>query len=182
MHPPELMDAGDVVLRRARVNDAHDLFVAYASDPSATRYLSWPPRQSVAEVEQWLAPRVTRWEAGEEYRWVLVDHPRGDAFGTVSLRLATRGFDLGYALALSKSANGVATRAVQRLMAWADERPTPTLVSASTDPDNVASSRVLQKCGFELARREVASASRPSLGEELRDSLIYERCSGRGVM
>jgi RimJ/RimL family protein N-acetyltransferase len=62
-------------------------------------------------------------------------------------------------------------------MAWVDERPTPTVVSASTDPDNVASTRVLEKCGFRLARREVASGSRPSLGNEPRDSLIFERCS-----
>ena len=171
------MDAGDVLLRRTRVSDAPDLFVAYASDFSATRYLSWPPRQSVAEVEQWLAPRVARWEAGEEYRWVLVDHPDGDAFGTVSLRRAARGFDLGYALALSRSTSGIATLAVRRLMAWIDVQPTPTVVRASTDPDNVASTRVLEKCGFQLARREVASGSRPSLGDELRDSLIFERCS-----
>jgi [ribosomal protein S5]-alanine N-acetyltransferase len=171
------MDAGDVQLRRARVSDARDLFVAYASDPSATRYLSWPPRQSVAEVEQWLAPRVARWEAGEEYRWVLVDHPHGHAFGTVSLRRTARGFDLGYALAPSRSANGIATHAVRRLTAWVDEQPALTVVSASTDPDNVASSRVLEKCGFRLARREVASWSRPSLGGGRRDSLIFERRS-----
>jgi [ribosomal protein S5]-alanine N-acetyltransferase len=177
VQPPELMELDRVWLRRARLTDAQDLLVAYAGDPSATRYLSWAPRRSVAEVEEWLAPRVARWEGGEEYRWVLVDRPQGGAFGTVSLRRAEHGFDLGYALAVSRSGHGIAAGVVQGVMAWVDEGPAPTVVRASTDPDNVASSRVLEKCGFRLARREMGSSKRPSLGDGLRDSLIFERRS-----
>jgi [ribosomal protein S5]-alanine N-acetyltransferase len=164
-----------VWLRRARLRDASSLYLAYAGDPTATRYLSWPPRRSVAEVEEWLAPRVLRWASGEEHRWVLVDHPRGDAFGTVSLRRTSTGFDLGYALATSRGGRGVATDAVSQVLSWVDRSAPPRKVSASTDPDNVASTRVLEKCGFHLVRRDVASWTRPSLGPELRDSLIFER-------
>jgi [ribosomal protein S5]-alanine N-acetyltransferase len=177
VHAPELMEAGRVWLRRARLADAPGLFTSYARDPRATRYLSWPPRRSVGEVEEWLAPRVARWELGEEYRWVLVDHPHGEAFGTVSLRRSEQGFDLGYALAMPRSGNGIATDVVQRVLAWVDESPASLVVSASTDPENVASSRVLEKCGFHLARRDVASWTRPSIGCHLRDALIFERRS-----
>jgi [ribosomal protein S5]-alanine N-acetyltransferase len=177
VQPPELEQAGRVWLRRARMSDAPSLFHAYARDPSATRYLSWPPRRSVDEVEEWLAPRVQRWLSDEEYRWVLVDHPRADAFGTVSLRRTSTGFDLGYALAAARSGDGIATSAVSCVLAWVD-RSAPMPVRASTDPDNVASTRVLEKCGFQLVRRDVASWRRPALGDALRDSLIYERPSG----
>jgi ribosomal-protein-alanine N-acetyltransferase len=173
--PPELLQARHVWLRRARLNDAADLFAAYASDPSATRYLSWPPRQTVGDVEEWLAPRVAGWEDGREYRWVASDEPDGEAFGTVSLRVTEPGFDLGYALATARSGEGIATAIVSRLLTWLDTSTSGATVTACTDPDNMASLKVLIKTGFREVRRDVASWRRPSPGEALRDSLIFER-------
>lgn len=173
--PPELVQAGHVWLRRARLTDAAALFASYASDPVATRYLSWPTRRTVREVEEWLAPRVTGWDDGREYRWVVTDEPEGDAFGTVSVRRTDRGFDLGYAIATARSGEGIATAAVSRVLAWVDAAPGSLVVTAGTDPDNGASVGVLRKTGFRQVRREVAAWRRPSLGGELRDSLIFER-------
>lgn len=169
------MRAGETWLRRARLSDAAAVFHSYASDPRAIRFLSWPLRRSVSEVEQWLAPRVSGWDEGGEYRWVLVEQPDGEAFGTVSLRRSDRGFDLGYALGTSWSGRGIATDVVSRLMGWIDTRFDETVVLACTDPDNIASRRVLEKCSFRLVRRDTAASSRPGLGNELRDSLIFER-------
>jgi [ribosomal protein S5]-alanine N-acetyltransferase len=157
------------------LTDSPALFTSYASDPAATRYLSWTPRQSVAEVEAWLAPRISKWKSGDEYRWVIVDHPDGDAFGTVSLRTTGSGYDLGYALATSRWGEGIATSVVETVLAWVDTEPPPRLVTASTDPDNVASTRVLATCGFRLARRDIGVARRPGIGGDLRDSLIFAR-------
>lgn len=173
----DLIDTGQVWLRRARLTDAPALFASYASDPDATRYLSWAPRRSIGEVEAWLAPRISGWKDGEEYRWVIVDHPDGNAFGTASLRTTESGYDLGYALATSRTGRGLATTVVHHLLAWIDTHPTPTVVTASTDPDNTASARVLTRCGFQLVRREIAVAHRPGTGDELRDSLVFERRS-----
>lgn len=157
------------------MTDAAALFASYANDPATTRYLSWPPRQSVAEVEAWLIPRISRWKSGEEYRWVIVDRPEGNAFGTVSLRTTSSGYDLGFALATSRSGEGIATSVVNKVLAWVDAEPTPMVVTASTDPDHAASKRVLEKCGFLLARRDIGVARRPGTGDDFRDSLIFER-------
>lgn len=62
MRPPELLQAVHVWLRRAHLTDAVDLLASYASDPSATRYLSWPTRRTVREVQDWLVPHVAGWE------------------------------------------------------------------------------------------------------------------------
>lgn len=175
MQPPESMEVREVWLRRARTGDAADLFTAYASDPVATRYLSWPPRRSEREVEEWLEPRVAGWCDGREFRWVIADAPDGAAFGTVSLRRTGRGFDLGYALSRSRSGQGLATAVVARVLRWVDGCTGPGVVTARTDPDNVASVRVLQRVGFRQVRRETASWRRPSFGDELRDSLVFER-------
>jgi [ribosomal protein S5]-alanine N-acetyltransferase len=173
--PPELIDAGPAWLRRARSTDAPALFASYANDPAATRYLTWGPRQSIAEVEAWLAPRISRWDSGEEYRWVIVDRPDGDAVGTVSMRTTNAGYDLGYALATLRSGEGIATSVVEKVLGWVDTEPTPMVVTASTDPDHTASIRVLEKCGFLLTRRDIGVARRPGISSDLRDSLIFER-------
>lgn len=178
VRPPELLAAGGVWLRRARTSDAAALFTSYASDPAATRYLSWPPRRSVREVARWLAPRVAGWDDGSELRWVLVDAPEGDAFGTVSLRRTDGGFDLGYALSVARSGDGIATTAVGRVLAWLDGG-LGAVVEARTDPEHAASLTVLRRNGFHEVRREVGAWRRPSLGDELRDSLVLRRPAAR---
>ena len=76
---------------------------------------------------------------------------------------------------------GYATEALRAyLTAYWERVPSPTAsgalgfdyVQAETDGENIASQRVLLKCGFELVETLVNSFDSPSLG--LRDTLIYK--------
>jgi ribosomal-protein-alanine N-acetyltransferase len=170
---PEATRAGRTWLRRVRLDDAPAILDAYAADPTATRFLSWPPRQRVEDVAAWLAPKVAGWDEDREYRWVIADDPHGDAFGTVSLRRSSDGFELGYALSTDRSGEGVATAVVTRVLDVCAEAAPGAVVSARTDPANAASIRVLEKCGFVPDRLEPASAIRPGLGSDPRDTLVF---------
>ena len=99
----------------------------------------------------------------------------------MSLRRTGRACELGYALGTSRSGRGVATSAVRRVLRWVDEESTAVAVRARTDPENVASVRVLESCGLALVRRETGASTRPGLGHEPRDSLVFERPSARSV-
>ena len=56
--------------------------------------------------------------------------------------------EIGYGVAEDWRGNGYATEAVSALVDWAMKRPGVLMVTAETEPSNVASQRVLEKAGF----------------------------------
>lgn len=58
--------------------------------------------------------------------------------------------EIGYGISEEYQNKGYATEAVKGVLEWAFSRPEVTAVEAETDPDNTASKRVLEKCGFAL--------------------------------
>jgi RimJ/RimL family protein N-acetyltransferase len=59
--------------------------------------------------------------------------------------------ELGYGLAPAVWGRGLATEAVGALVGWARADPRVATIVANTDPENVASQRVLLKVGFTRA-------------------------------
>ena len=55
--------------------------------------------------------------------------------------------EIGYGIAVEARGRGIATTAVQLLLTWARENGASRVV-ACTDPDNLPSQRVLEKCGL----------------------------------
>ena len=58
--------------------------------------------------------------------------------------------EIGYGISEEYQNNGYATEAVKAVLGWAFAHPEVAAVEAETDPDNTASKRVLEKCGFAL--------------------------------
>ena len=56
--------------------------------------------------------------------------------------------EIGYGISEIKQGNGYATEAVNAAVTWALKQPGVFRVEAETEPDNRASQRVLEKCGF----------------------------------
>ena len=56
--------------------------------------------------------------------------------------------EIGYGIDAAHQGQGYATEAVNAAVMWALQQPGVTRVEAETEPDNQASQRVLEKCGF----------------------------------
>ena len=56
--------------------------------------------------------------------------------------------EIGYGILEEHQGQGYATEAVGAAVIWALSQPDVTRVEAETEPDNRASQRVLEKCGF----------------------------------
>ena len=56
--------------------------------------------------------------------------------------------EIGYGIKKEQQGKGYATEAVNAAVIWALQQPGVTRVEAETEPDNSASQRVLEKCGF----------------------------------
>lgn len=80
--------------------------------------------------------------------WMIVE--AGEIVGLCSIiRLPEAGdVHIGYGIAPSRQARGVATRAVAALLQWGRSDPRVATISADTSVDNIASQRVLERNGF----------------------------------
>src|SRR4029079_14203792 len=58
------------------------------------------------------------------------------------------GVEVGFGIATSELGKGYATEAVSRACAWGFERFSLLAILGITDAENVASQRVLRRCGF----------------------------------
>jgi RimJ/RimL family protein N-acetyltransferase len=136
----------------ARRFEPRDLaaFVAMRNDPDVARYQSW---ESYSEAE---GRRFIEELAGEEpgsagwFQFALEDKATGAFVGDLGLNLAEgrRQANIGYSIVRACWNRGLATEAVRALANYCFSTFPVHRISASVDPRNEASCRVLEKSGF----------------------------------
>jgi RimJ/RimL family protein N-acetyltransferase len=132
-----------------------DEFAAMWADPEITRFIGGAP--STAE-ESWarLLRNAGQWAMLGYGPWVLRDRTTGRLVGDVGFKQFRRGLDpawealpeLGWVLCSQAWGQGLATEAVQAALAWADARFGWAETICMIQPENSASRRVAEKCGF----------------------------------
>ena len=89
----------------------------------------------------------------EQWKWYaiwIIEDKEGACVGNLSFKgLNTDGsVEIGYGISEAFCGKGYATEAVNAVVDWAMGQPGIARIEAETDPDNMASQRVLEKCGF----------------------------------
>lgn len=89
----------------------------------------------------------------EEWDWYaiwMIERKDGTHVGDLSFKgLGEDGsVEIGYGILEEFRNSGYATEAVTAASDWASKQPGVSRVEAETEPDNAASQRVLEKCGF----------------------------------
>jgi ribosomal-protein-alanine N-acetyltransferase len=172
MKPPETFELSRLRLRRPVVSDADAIF-EYGSDPEVARYADWPLRRSIDGLAASLRERGARWEAGEEFYWVITAAGEDRAIGGISCRVDRDSAELGFLLNRRHWGKGYATEAVGAVAAWALSLPIVNRVWATCDAGNLASARVLEKLGMSLEETLLHAVLRPNLSKEPRDARVY---------
>lgn len=83
--------------------------------------------------------------------WVLqLNDGSGNIVGSLSFKgLNDNGMlEIGYGINPKYEGKGLMTEAVSAIVRWASEQPGVLFIEAETEPDNIASQRVLEKAGF----------------------------------
>ncbi|MGH2558459.1 MAG: GNAT family N-acetyltransferase [Thermomicrobiales bacterium] len=141
-------------LRRVRPDDA-EMVAQWRAEPSARRYQPLQ-RRTVKELRDMLTIRglesISSTAIGE-FQWI-VETPRGDA-GWVTIPIVSRKHgtaSLGYTIAESHRGRGYATAAVRAVLpfVFGVDKLSLFRLEAVAAIDNMASRRVLERCGFQL--------------------------------
>lgn len=144
---PERIATPRLVLRKPEPADAERIYSRYAADPEVTRYLSWRRHASVSDTRAFLSfsdDEWAQWPAGP----YLIETMTGELLGSTGFAFeGEKEAATGYALARDAWGKGYATEALRAIQSLGRDLRLKRL-GAQCHPDNVASWRVLEKCGF----------------------------------
>jgi len=145
-------------LRGHRLDDFANCAAMWA-DPLVIRYIGGKP---LSEEEAWT--RFLRyaghwWLLGFGY-WVAEEKATGNFVGEIGFADYRRAIEpslkgvpeIGWVLALGAHGKGFATEAVRAVVKWGDERFESARTTCIIAPDNLASIRVAEKCGYRQTR------------------------------
>lgn len=116
-----------------------EAFIAAETDPELKKAFSEMLEGCLRHPDQW------QW-----YAMWMIDLRDGTHIGDLCFKgLDANGIaEIGYGILKDYQGQGCATEAVDAVVAWALHQPAVIRVEAETEPNNRASQRVLEKCGF----------------------------------
>ena len=143
-----------LILRGHRREDFADSAAMWA-EPGVVKYIMGSPsthEQSWARLQRYLG----MWALSGFGFWVVTRREDGEFLGEVGLADFQRDTqpqmlgdpEAGWVLKTSAHGKGLATEAVQAVMAWCDENVSAPHVNAMFDPAHKASMHVAEKVGF----------------------------------
>ena len=146
-------------MRAHRVADFEHSFAMW-SDPVVTRFIGGKPS---TEQQAWsrLLNYAGHWALMGFGYWALEEKATGRFAGEVGFANFKRDIaasmrdapELGWALAAPFHGRGFATEAVRAAVAWGDARFESARTVCLIDPENLASIRVAEKCGYAVFER-----------------------------
>ena len=170
----ETMHTERLLLRPPAVQDAQSIFAQWTSDPDVTRFLLWPTHRDVEDTRAFLRGCQQAWREGaSRFPWVLTRTDDSTPVGMLELNVDGHAVSVGYVISPRFQARGFATEALEHVIEVALAKPSVWRVWATTDIENIASARVMEKAGMQREGRLRRYAVRPQLGEEPRDAYVY---------
>jgi [ribosomal protein S5]-alanine N-acetyltransferase len=156
-------------------SDAAEIFARYAADSRVTKYLSWPPHQSIEDTLAYLRTTAQAMADRKLETWLIRLRSSGQLLGSIGYGRNGHRSDLGYCLARDAWGQGYATEATCAVSATCLAEPAIWRLQAICELQNIASARVLEKNGFALEGTLRRCVIFPNLGSEPRDVLCFSK-------
>ncbi|HYL27142.1 MAG TPA: GNAT family N-acetyltransferase [Candidatus Nitrosotalea sp.] len=155
-------------MRKPRLDDLA-ASAAMWGDPEITRHITGSP-STTEQSHSRLLRYIGHWAEFQFGYWLVEESVSGTFVGEVGFAHYHRDIEpaitvpeLGWVIARRAQRKGYATEAVRAAISWAQRHLAGTdEIACIIAPDNVASIRVAEKCGFTLAR-ETSYMNLPTL-------------------
>ena len=173
MKMPERIETERLVLRVPCMEDTEDVFAGWAQDKDVTRYLTWPPHQTIEQTEQFIQSCLLAWKHETRFPYMITLKESDAVIGMIDPRIEGSKVGIGYGAAHAHWGKGFVTEATRAIIEWAFQQPSIYRVYATTDVENIASQRVLEKVGMQcegILRRYIVH---PNISNVPRDSYMY---------
>jgi RimJ/RimL family protein N-acetyltransferase len=170
---PEYLETDRLVLRKPRMDDARAIFTGWAQDEEVTHYLTWRPHQRVEQTQAFVQSCLLAWEKQTRFPYVITLKKNGEVLGMIDPRIEIPKVGIGYVTARTHWGKGYIPEATRTIIGWAFQQPSIYRVYATTDVENVASRRVLEKVGMQCEGILRKYILHPNISAVPRDSYVY---------
>ena len=162
-----------LVLRDFKMSDLPGVH-KYASDPEVVRFMEWGPN-TIDESREFIrmAIRLQQDSPRRHFDLAIVKRAENCLIGSCGLYVTSpynhEAF-IGYCLSRDSWGQGYATEAAKRLLSFGFTQLKLHRIFATCDPLNLASAKVLEKCGMQFEGR---LRENKLIGQKWRDSVVY---------
>jgi ribosomal-protein-alanine N-acetyltransferase len=170
---PERIDTARLYLSRLKYEEAEELFYTYASKPEATKYMSWPTHNSIADTREFLKYAANGWHQGTDYSFGIRLKSTRRLVGSCGLLYDNGKIQFGYILSPTQWGKGYATEVCKKLMDTVKLLPGVVRVSTFVDAENTASARVLLKAGLLEEAKLEKHFKFVNQGDQPKDCLLF---------
>ena len=170
---PERVETERLILRKPSLEDAPAIFAGWTQDKEVTRYLTWHPHQTMEQTEQFIQSCLDAWMHETRFPYMITLKESDDIVGMIDPRIEGHKVGIGYVAARVHWSKGYITEATRAIIEWAFRQPSIYRVYATTDVENLASQRVLEKVGMQcegILRKHIVH---PNVSDVPRDSYMY---------
>ena len=140
-----------LILRKARLEDAQPMFRNWASDPEVTKYLTWPPHDSIEVTQKRLEIWLTEYDRDNYYQWMIELKELGEPIGSISAVRQNDSIEeaeIGYCIGSPWWHKGIMTESLTAVIEYLFTEVGMNRVAARHDPNNPHSGGVMRKCGM----------------------------------
>jgi RimJ/RimL family protein N-acetyltransferase len=135
-------------IRLLEMKDKEDFF-KYRSMPEIYQYQSWRPK-SISEIEKFISNNVNvGLDVENAWLQLAVCLNEGQMIGDIGIHILDDcQLEIGYTLSPEHQGNGYALEAVKAVINYAFSELKKHRITASVDPDNIKSIKLLERIGF----------------------------------
>ncbi len=140
-----------LVLRRFLVDDAEAMFNNWASDEEVTKYLTWPTHKDIDNTKKTIAYWVEQYKKDNFYNWCIALKETGEIIGSIGSTVVQEEMEcipLGYCMSKRYWNNGIMTEALDAVIKFFFGEVKANRIEACHHLENIASGKVMQKCGL----------------------------------
>lgn len=166
----EIIRTDRLLIRTLEMKDKEDFF-KYRSMPEIHKYQSWRPK-NISEIEEFIIKNIAVCvNTANSWLQLAVCLNEGQMIGDVGIHfLDDDQVEIGYTLSPEYQGNGYAQEAVKAVVNYAFINLKKHRITASADPDNIKSIKLLEKIGF---RKEAHFIKSFHMNDQWYDDCIY---------
>ena len=140
-----------LILRKLSTSDAEAMYKNWASDPEVTKYLTWPPHESVEATENLISLWEQDYKKENYYQWGIELKSIGEVIGTISVVGMKEEIDMvhiGYCIGKKRWHQGITSEAFSAVIKFFFDEVGVNRIEARHDLRNPHSGDVMKKCGL----------------------------------
>ncbi|MGI6739803.1 MAG: GNAT family N-acetyltransferase [Christensenellales bacterium] len=139
-----------LIIRAPKRRDSGDMFL-YSKNPECSRYCLWHPHRSVADSRHFISMLIKENLRLKAQHFAVVLKDSEKMIGTIGISGYSKrdsSAEIGYSLSPEYWGQGYGTEALKSIIDYSFNTLKLNRIEAKSDTRNIASVKLLEKCGF----------------------------------